>query len=64
MSDTTLSKEQKVRPCFYNLFKPGHECKEPAKWYAGGCALTGHWTYCDKHIEKIANTKHRKLING
>lgn len=51
MSDAQLTKEKEVRPCFHNLFNPGRECKKQAKWIAGGCALTGHFTYCDEHSE-------------
>lgn len=57
-----VSKEARVHRCFHNMFKPGHECKEPAKWIAGGCALTGHFRYCDKHAETLTDKRFRKPI--
>lgn len=61
MTDSIPS-DQKVRPCFHNMFNPARECKEPAKWIAGGCALTGHFTYCYKHAEELTDKRFRKPL--
>lgn len=62
MTTDQLPSEKKTRRCFHNMFKPGHECKEPAKWIAGGCALTGHFVYCDKHAETLTDKRFRKPL--